>query len=180
MTIADDAWPAARLGNLARLRAVAAGLRGVHFYERVIDAPFADVWAFASDLERTTRSFEPDVHSLRVLERNGDHWKVRVRMPRWAGTAPLTLDVTMRDGWCWMVSRPALYVVGMAAEPVDADGSQTRFGLAEGAVLPVAAWAQPATRPLLAVSRWRHRFHVPRDVARLGACVTAGRNGRAL
>ncbi|MEY2403008.1 MAG: hypothetical protein QOD38_559 [Acidimicrobiaceae bacterium] len=172
MTIAEQAWPAARLGPLARLRAIAAGLPGVHLHEEVIDAAFDDVWRFVSDLERTTTTFEPDVRSLRILERDAAHWKVRIRLAPWLGALPLNLDVTMQDGWCWMISRPHLYVVGMAAEPLEGSPTATSYGHLEGVVLPTAPWARAAAWPILGISRWRHRVHVPRDVARIAAHVT--------
>jgi hypothetical protein len=40
-------------------------------------------------------------------------------------------DVTLDEGWCWMVTRPRAYVVGMAAEPT-ADGLGTRYAHLEG------------------------------------------------
>jgi hypothetical protein len=167
MTNADDRWPVATLGDVARLRAIAAGLPGVHLHEQVIEAGFADVWGFVSDLERTTPLFEPDVQSLRVVARDGDRLRVRVRMPRWAGSVPLHLDATMRDGWCWMVARPQVYVIGIAAEPAVGRATGTLLAHMEGVVLPRRRGVAWATAPVLAVSRWRHRFHVPGDVARM-------------
>jgi hypothetical protein len=172
MTIADAAWPVARLGHLTRLRAIAAGLPGVHLHEQMIDAALEDVWRFISDLERTTTTFDPDVRSLRILERDHDRWKIRVRLAPWLGTLPLNLNVTMQDGWCWMVSRPQLYVIAMAAEPLDGNPAATHFGHMEGLVLPTAAWARAVTTPVLTISRWRHRVHVPRDVDRIAAQLT--------
>jgi hypothetical protein len=160
----EGTWPTATLGTVSHLRVLAAGLPGAHLHEDVIDAPFDDVWSFVSDLERSAPLFDSDVHSLQVLDVDGEHWRIRARLPRWAATAPLHFDVTMRPGWCWMVSRPQAYVIGMAAERA---GSATRFGHMEGVVLPAPRWLGPAVRPLLTASRWRHRFHVPGDVARI-------------
>lgn len=167
--VADDRrWPSATLDRIARLRVVAAGLPGVHLHERELEAGFDDVWAFVSDLERTTPLFEPDVASLRILEQDGTRWRIQVRMPRWAAGMPLRLDVTMQDGWCWMITRPRLYAIGIAAEPTT---TGTRVAHLEGLFLPVPAWVRPLTKPLLAVSRWRHRIHVPRDLARMAALL---------
>jgi hypothetical protein len=173
MTGVDQQWPTARLGPLARLRVLAEGLPGAHLHECVIEAAFAKVWTCVSDLERTTPLVEPDVQSLRVLERSGDDWQVRVRLPRWAGSMPLHLDVTMREGWCWMVSRPQLYVIGIAAEPVPDRPDATVVAQLEGAVLPGRSLARWAAGPVLGISRWRHRLHVPGDLARLAAYVEA-------
>jgi hypothetical protein len=84
------------------------------------------------------------------------------RGPWWLGRRAIGFDVELRPGWCWMVARrPQLYVVGMAAVP---DGDGTLFGHLEGVVLPAPRWVSPLVRPILAVSRLRHRHHVPRDV----------------
>jgi len=163
-THADDRWPIAELGDVARLRVLAEALPGVHRHETVIDAQFDDVWACISDLERSTPVFESDVQSLRVVARDGDDWKIRVRLPKWLASLPLRLDVTMRDGWCWMVARPQLYVVGIAAEPVEGG---TLLGFMEGVALPRWRGTRWLTAVPLALSRWRHRNHIPRDVARL-------------
>jgi hypothetical protein len=160
----DDRWPIAQLSDVARLRVLAAGLPGVHRHEAVIEAEFPEVWGFFSDLERSTPLFESDVQSLRVFARDADQWKVRVRLAKWMGSMPLRLDVTMREGWCWMVSRPQFYVIGIAAEPVPGG---TLLGYMEGVVLPQPRGTRWLTAAPLALSRWRHRAHVPRDVARL-------------
>ena len=166
----ERAWPVAVLGHLGRLRALAAGLPGVHLHEQVIDAPFDEVWGTVTDLERNTPRYESDVRAVRVVERDGERWTIEARMPLWMSGAPLRFDVTMRDGWCWMVSRPQFYVVGFAAEPL---ADQTLFGHMEGLAVSsrVPTVLRPATRPLLALSRARHRRHVPRDVHRLAALL---------
>lgn len=44
-------WPTAGLDPVRRLRVMAAGLNAVMYADEYIDAPFAEVWAVASDLE---------------------------------------------------------------------------------------------------------------------------------
>lgn len=171
MTTFAERWPSARLGRVARLRVVAAGLPGAHLHERVINADFDEVWRVVSDLERTTPLCEPDVQSLQVLARNDDRWQVRVRLPRWAASRSLHLDVTMRTGWCWMTSRPGFYVIGIAAEPAPGQPGATLLAHLEGVTLPHPPAAGWLVAPLLALSRWRHRLHVPRDAARLAAAI---------
>jgi hypothetical protein len=160
--VRDDGWPQARLDGLARLRVLAAGLPGTFLHERHLDHPVDDVWAVAADLEGAVPRYEPDVSSLRIRRRDGDRLDVVAHGPWWMGKRPVGFDVELRHGWCWMVARrPQVYVVGMAAEP---EGEGTRFGHLEGVVLPSPRWAAPAVRPLLALSRFRHRHHVPHDV----------------
>lgn len=152
-------WPVAELDGIARLRVVAAGLPGVTLHERVLAASFEVVWGYVGDLERSAPAFDSDVSSLTIRRRDGDRLRIVARGPWWLLKGPLGFDVDLRPGWCWMVSRPRLYVVGMAAEP---DGDRTRLGHLEGVV-----GDRRLLRPVLALSRWRHRYHVPRDVDRI-------------
>jgi hypothetical protein len=157
--VVTAAWPAARLDPIARLRALAAGLPGAALHERVIDAPFADVWGYVSDLEHSVPEWDRDVARIRIVRSSGERLRVHSWSPR--VPVPLGFDVTLRPGWCWMASH--LYVVGMAAVP---DGDRTRFAHLEGFV---------AGGPLLRLSRWRHRAHVVRDVDGIERGVAARR-----
>jgi hypothetical protein len=148
----SDGWPTARLDGIARLRALAAALPGTVVQERLIDAPFDTVWDFVSDLEVSAAEFDRDVARVRIVRASGE----RLRIHSWATGVPVPLpfDVTMRPGWCWMVSDPRLYVVGMAAVPA---GDRTRFAHLEGLVGRFLT-------PVLPLSRWRHQGHVARDL----------------
>jgi hypothetical protein len=152
VTGTGDPWPTARLDGVGRLRALAAGLPGTYVAERLIDAPFEDVWGFVSDLERSVPQFEADVSRLRIVRSAGERLRVHSWVP--GVPVPLAFDVVLRPGWCWMVSRPQLYVVGMAAEP---EGDRTRYAHLEGLVGRFLG-------PVLPLSRRRHRRHVPHDL----------------
>ena len=162
---AARSWPGpvASLDRVARLRVLAAGLPGTAVAETVFDAPMADVWPRIADLERSVPVFDQDVRRLHVRSRRGEPGGAEtlrvVSHQTWRALWLSTgFDVDLSPGWCWMVSRPQTYVVGMAAEPVD--GHRTRFALLEGFAL---APERPALRRLLgpvhAASRWRHRRH---------------------
>lgn len=144
------AWPTARMDPLGRLRALGAGLPGVVMQERLIDAPFRDVWGFVSDLETSVPEFDREVSRVRIVRADGE----RLRIHTWAAGVPVPLpfDVTVRDQMLWMVSSPRFYVVGMAAIP---DGQRTRFGHLEG-------FAKGAR--LSRLVRQRQRRHVLRDL----------------
>lgn len=163
----DPRWPQARLSNLGRLRALAAGLPGVALHERSVEAHFDEVWGFVGDLERSVPQFDTTVRSVRIVSRQGDDLRVVVSTTG-RFLRGIVMDVTLHSGWCWMVARPRLYVVGMAADP---EGDRTRFGLLEGFTAP---WPWPLTelaRPLLAAGRLRRRRHVRRDVDGIEAAL---------
>lgn len=149
-------WPTAELDRIARLRVLAAGLPGVVLRERTIDTPFDRVWAFVSDFERSVPAFDADVASLKIRHREGDRLRIVARGSWRLLRVPLAFDVDVHPGWCLMVSRPRLYVVGMAAEP---DGDRTRFGHLEGVVGDTRYLG-----PVLALTRVRHRRHVTHDL----------------
>ena len=128
-------WPVADLDPVRRLRVLAAALPGTGLVERVVDAPFDRVWALIEDMESTVPGFDPLVGSLRILSRDGEHLVVRARTP--VVPVPTRFDVDLRPGWCLMTSR--LYLVGMAAAPLD-DG-RTQYAQMEG---PPQRWAPRA------------------------------------
>lgn len=173
MTAPGGRWPVARLDPVARLRVLASALPGVVVQERLVDAPFGDVWDFVADLETSAPAFDRDVSRVRVVRSSGD----RLRIHAWAPGVPVPLpfDVTLRSGWCWMVSAPRLYVVGMAAVPA---GEHTRFAHLEGLVVGGPRPVRRAAAPLLLASRARHRRHVARDLDGIERCVAARRRGR--
>ena len=152
-------WPTVDLEPLERLRVLARVLPGVWMEERVLDAPFERVWNFASDLERAPE-YDTDVHSIKIVSREQDHWRIRVRADLFGiGLPSVPVDVEMAEGFCWM--RSALYVVGMAAAP---EGDRTRFGHLEGVPLRGSQAVQRLLKPVAWVSRARHKYHIPHDI----------------
>lgn len=153
-----DGWPAATLDPIARLRVLAAGLPGTVVHERTIDAPFDRVWGFIADLERSVPTFDDTVSRVAIVgrPRDGERFRIRTRSGWRMAGLPLSFDVDLEPGWCWMVSRPRLYAVGMAAV---ADGEVTRYGHLEGLAIPGRALS-----PLLPLTRRRHDRHVRSDV----------------
>ena len=86
----------------------------------------------------------------------------------------INLDLDLEPGWCWMVARPALYVVGFAAE---SDGERTRFAHLEGYALPGPPKLQAIVRPLLSATRRLHRADVPGDVDGIERALGLRRDG---
>jgi len=156
-------WPTARLDPVRQLRVLAEVLQGVGLVERVLDAPYEQLWAFLQDLERSVPAFDPMVRSLRVLAREGERLTVATWMPRLP--IPLRFQVELRDGWCLMRSR--LYLVGMAAVPL---GDQTRYAHLEGLPVRGLAYAAAAVPPH---RRRRRRRHQPRPGAAPTCVMTA-------
>lgn len=111
-----------RVDNVARLRALAAGLPHAAWAERVIPAPIDVVWGIAGDLQDGVPAFEHGVESVCVEPAGDDYLVVRAR-----SSLGLTLRfrTILRPGWCVMQSR--LVQIGMAAAE-DRDRTQTHFG----------------------------------------------------
>lgn len=164
------AWPQARLDRVARLRVLAAGLPGTWVEERLIDAPFNTVWDYVSDLETSVPAIDSDVADLRILRRERNHIWTRVKTTsRFLGLS-FHGEGDLEPGWCWIAVRPQLYVIGMAAEP---HGNSTRFARLEGISLVTPPTRRALASPIHAISRWRHRRHLPHDVDNLARIVTA-------
>ena len=152
-------WPTSTLDRVQQLRVLSRVLPGVAIEERTIAAPFDVVWNLVTDLPNSVPKFDRDVASIKILEHDGASMRIVARQ-RYTGIR-LTFDVEMREGWCWMVARPQLYLVGMAAE---SEGEQTRFALLEGVSLRRRGRLRGLTAPVHALSGWRHRRHLPEDV----------------
>ena len=151
MSATRDRWPSVAIDPVRRMRALVAALPHAAYREDVLDAPFADVWGIASDLEHGTALWEKNVAALEVVARDGDKLRVVIRSP----FGPrLRADAVLRPGWCVMQGR--LFAVGMAAV---AEGARTRFAHFEALRLP----GSRLLRPLL-----RHRIgHEFETLARL-------------
>ncbi|MCP2324320.1 hypothetical protein HDA40_002827 [Hamadaea flava] len=129
-------WPTARLDEIARFRALAAGVRGAAVTERVVAAPFDDVWAVLSDFEGSFGLIEPDMHRVRVIARDGEHLELLARS-RWGFRARLI--GVHRPGWFWAQSR--FLLLGMAATA--APDGRTRVALTGGIRIPGRAALMP-------------------------------------
>ena len=140
----DRRWPQATLDPLARLGLVEATMPGTAFCEVVIDAPFAEVWGYVADLERSVPEFDRLVRRIRIRSRQPDAGEAaeRLDMLAWEVGLPLPLrfDVRLEPGLCLMRGWGRLYFVGMAARP---EGDRTRFRHAEGVPLPGARLLRP-------------------------------------
>ena len=161
-----ESWPAATLGNIARLRVLAEALPGTVIEERVIDAPYERLWPLVTDLESSVPSFDTDVRKIKMIRRDGERlifWGFASW--RWLGL-PGRFAAEIGDGFCWMYTQG--YVVGMAAVP---EGDRTRFAHMEGFHFRGPRWMQFLLRPLARASRWRHRYHVPADVDGIERCL---------
>jgi hypothetical protein len=135
-------WPSVELDPVRRMRILVAALPRAAYRERVLDAPFEDVWRIASDLERGTPLWEKNVAALAVVSRHDERLEVEIRSPF---GFRLRAQAVLRRGWC--VMQGSLFSVGMAAVP---EGERTRFAHFEALRLPGAS----VLRPLL-----RHRIH---------------------
>ncbi|HEX7166407.1 MAG TPA: hypothetical protein VF230_05430 [Acidimicrobiales bacterium] len=123
------AWPVAELDPVRRVRVLAAGITGAGFSERVLDAPYDQVWSWLSDLERSIPSFDPEVDAIRVTRRDGD--RIRLLATARLFPVPYPFDVRLTDGFCMMRAAGGLFLVVMGARP-EGDG-RTRYAQIEAA-----------------------------------------------
>ena len=148
-----DRWPSAELDPVRRMRVLVAALPRAAYRERVLDAPFEDVWRIASDLEHGTPLWEKNVAALGILARVDERLEVEIRSPF---GVRLRAEAVLRHGWCVMQGR--LFAVGMAATP---EGERTRFAHFEALRLPGSS----VLRPLLG-HRIHHEFDTLERLAR--------------
>jgi hypothetical protein len=144
--VSSPHWPEALLGDVARLKVLARGLPGTSVAERVLDAPFERAWAWIADLERSVPLFDGDVEALEVRRRDGNRLRVVATAPWWLGHSRVGFYVELRPGWCWMVARNGLYVVGMA---VEREGERTRIAHLEGVAVRGSTWKRRLAAPVL-------------------------------
>ncbi len=123
----EAGWPLAQLDPIRRLVAIEAAMPGLVGAERIIEAPFDQVWAWIADLERSVPEFDTTVRHLQVQARRGSEVDLLTRTAH--VPFPLKVHAHLESGFCLMRSEPAIYVVGMAAVP---QGGQTRFRHTEG------------------------------------------------
>lgn len=137
-------WPTAHLDPIRRAKILAAAIPGAVAAEMVIDAPYRPTWAWVTDLERSVRSFDQQVTSIRVRSREAtdEPGVERLRITATTrGVVPLRFDVRLEDGFCLMRGRARLYLVVMAAVP-EGD-NRTRFLHMEGVPLPGGRLLRP-------------------------------------
>lgn len=151
-------WPETTMDAIDQLRVMERVLSGVAVIEVHLDAPFEDVWAFIEDIERAPVAIDPLLARVVITERDGTHWKGKVRprlLPVW-----LPLDIEMDEGLCWMQAAGRFrrfQYVGMAAV-ADPDGG-TRYGHLEGVDVPGGRWLRWLFRRLGALDVKGMRRH---------------------
>ncbi|WP_327415165.1 hypothetical protein [Streptomyces sp. NBC_01233] len=154
-----DSWPVAELDAVRRLRVIARSTPGTGFAEHLIDAPFDQVWALASDLENQLPVMITDISSFTVTSAAGGRLEARARSPLGLRAR---YDVVLRPGWCLMQSR---FVLGGMAAVAEGDG--TRFAFFGGLRLPGIRLADRALHPLMsslgarALQRFTDRLAAP-------------------
>jgi hypothetical protein len=138
-------WPSVELDPVRRLHVLAAAMPGAALAEAVLEAPFDDVWAAATDFENAVPRIELFIGRARVVSREGERVSVQITPPMLGRPQPL--EVVLRPGWCWMVS--PLLVAGMAAVP---EGERTRFAHLEALTIPGARLAAPLLSAKMALA----------------------------
>ncbi|GLZ77391.1 hypothetical protein Afil01_21980 [Actinorhabdospora filicis] len=123
------------LDPVRRLRILAAGVPGAAVTERVVAAPFEEVWALVADFEDGFGRFEPDMRDVTVSKVDGERVELLARS-RFGMRA--RLSGVHRPGWFWAQSR--FLLIGVAAHP---EGEGTRVALTGGIRIPGRAALVP-------------------------------------
>jgi hypothetical protein len=147
----DQMWPVADFDPVRRLHVIAEVTPGASLHEQVIEAPFDDVWAVASDLEGRMPHWLPDINSVRCTGSEAlvvGHSRLRARF-----------DVELESGWCLMRSR--FLIGGMAARP---EAGGTRFAF-------LGALRVPGARAIDVVLRSATSRLAPGSMSRFEALV---------
>jgi hypothetical protein len=116
MTVENiEAWPAATLDGVSRIRLLARVVPNVHLAERVIDAPFTRVWDFLRDIETSVPMFDENVLEVVIVRRRSTtQLDMRVRA-RFSPSVPFQCE--MGEGHIVMNAPRGLYVVGIGVRP---------------------------------------------------------------
>ena len=119
-------WPVATLDPIQRAKVLATAIPSAAWAEGEIDAPFESTWEWLTEFEHSVPLFDPMVRRVRVHRR----WREeddaeRVDMTASTFGVRTRFDVRLEDGFCLMKARTRIYVVVMAAVPLD-DGRRTR------------------------------------------------------
>jgi hypothetical protein len=138
-------WPVAKLDPIQRLHVMAKSLPGCAVEERVFDSTFDELWGLVSDFENGVPQFERGIRSIEIVKHEGERYELDVRS---ALPLPISIamDAVVRPGWCWMQSRPRLYLVGMAARQ---EGDGVRLAHLEGSPNRLGSALRPVIRRML-------------------------------
>jgi hypothetical protein len=139
--VPTQAWPAAELGPLRRIRVLAAATRHATYAERRFEVGPDRLWAVVADLENELPYLIPGVRAFTALDRGADRGRddghvndggteegAGAAEERFHAVAVGALgyrerfSVLLRPGWCLMQSR--VLIAAMAAE---AEGDGTGF-----------------------------------------------------
>lgn len=137
-----ESWPVAELDPIRRLRVLAHSMPGMSYDEILLDVPYEQVWAVASDLERQLPLLITDIRRFTVTSAAGERLEAHARSPLGLRAR---FDVVLRPGWCFMQSR--FLVGGLAATP-EGEGA-TRFAFSGGLRVPGLRRLDVLFHPLL-------------------------------
>lgn len=143
-------WPRAGLDPIMRARVLAASIPSAAAAETVLDAPFADTWAWIEDLPRSAPAFDRDVSSIRIRSQvdRGDRVRDLTATVRTHGV-PYPFAIRLEPGFCVMQARARAYLVVMAAAPMPGDPGRTRFVHVEGVPWPGTGFLAPVIERLV-------------------------------
>ncbi len=153
-------WPTSSLDPIARAKVLGHAIPSAAWHETIVDVPYERAWSWISDLERSVPSFDRVVSRLRVRDVRGVDGAEQLRLSVSNLGVPIPFEARIEEGFCLMQARARLYLVVMAAVPVD-DGRRAH-------VLHLEAIPLPGTGFL---RRWIQR-EVNNDLANMARLLT--------
>lgn len=154
-------WPMSSLDPIARAKVLARAIPSAAWQETIVDVSYARVWSWMSDLERSVPSFDRVVTRLRIRDARVVDGAQILRLSVSNLGVPIPFEARIEDGFCLMQARARLYLVVMAAAPVD-NGHRTH-------VLHLEAIPLPGIRLL---RRWI-QHEVDNDLANMSRLLTS-------
>jgi hypothetical protein len=124
-------WPVANLDPVRRLRVLASAYPSAGYGEVTLELPFEETWSWLTDFDRNVQRFDSTVARTRTTPRpDGD-----LSLLAWTRRNPIPLPfrVHVEPGFCMMRGRARLFLVLMAAVPLDE--GRTRYAHAEAVPL---------------------------------------------
>jgi hypothetical protein len=138
----EPGWPTATLDPITRAKILGRSIPSAAWRDAIIEVPYPKAWSWITDLERSVPSFDRVVSQVRVRQahRMGVVRDLDLMVSNYG--IPIPFKARIEDGFCRMQARARLYLVVMAATPLDG-GAKTHLLHLEAVPLPGTGLLRP-------------------------------------